>query len=216
MATGQWGQRKSGSARTIPANMPEPGTGSPPDRKGAIRRCAESVFAQKGFDRASIRDVAGAAEMSLAGLYYYYKSKEAILFDIQRKAFETLLDLHAEALAGVRDPEEKLRLVISGHVTYFADNLDEMKVLSRESETLTGEFTEPIGELKRRYVRLVKGIVTELGNDKDVRVSPNAALILFGMMNWMYTWYEPARSGSAQTIADHIFAIFTRGILGQT
>ncbi len=196
--------------------MPEPGTGSPPDRKGAIRRSAESVFAQKGFDRASIRDVAGAAEMSLAGLYYYYKSKEAILFDIQRKAFETLLDLHAEALAGVRDPEEKLRLVISGHVTYFADNLDEMKVLSRESETLTGEFTEPIGELKRRYVRLVKGIVTELGNDKDVRVSPNAALILFGMMNWMYTWYDAARSGSAEKIADHIFAIFTRGILGSS
>ncbi len=196
--------------------MPEQGTGSPPHRKAAIRRCAESVFAQKGFDRASIRDVAKAVEMSLAGLYYYYKSKEAILFDIQRKAFETLLDLHAEALAGVRDPEEKLRVVISGHVTYFADNLDEMKVLSRESETLTGEFTEPIGELKRRYVRLVKGIVTELGNDKDVRVSPNAALILFGMMNWMYTWYDPARSGSAQTIADHIFAIFTRGVLRQT
>ena len=195
--------------------MPEPGTGSPPDRKGAIRRSAESVFAQKGFDRASIRDVAGAAEMSLAGLYYYYKSKEAILFDIQRKAFETLLDLHAEALAGVRDPEEKLRLVISGHVTYFADNLDEMKVLTRESETLTGEFMEPIGELKRRYVRLVKGIVTDFGLGKEgAKVSPNAALILFGMMNWMYTWYDPERSGSAQKIADHIFAIFTRGIMG--
>ncbi len=151
--------------------------------------------------------------MSLAGLYYYYKSKEAILFDIQRKAFETLLDKHAEALAGVRDPEQKLRLVISGHVTYFADNLDEMKVLSRESETLTGEFMEPIGELKRRYVRLVKGIVTELGRDNNAKVASNAALILFGMMNWMYTWYDAERSGSAQKIADDIFAIFTRGIL---
>ncbi len=77
-----------------------------PDRKGEIRKSAARVFAAQGFDRASIRDVAKAAGMSLAGLYYYDRSKEEMLFDIQNEAFSTLLEAQAEALAGVKEPEK--------------------------------------------------------------------------------------------------------------
>ena len=114
-----------------------------PERKAAIRARAAEVFAEKGFDGASIRDVAKATDMSLAGLYYYYRGKDDILFDIQNEAFTTLLDQHAEALAGVKDPEEKLQRVIEGHLAFFANHLAEMKVMSRESEALAGESGAP-------------------------------------------------------------------------
>ena len=178
------------------------------DRKGDIRRRAASVFADQGFDRASIRDVAKASEMSLAGLYHYYRSKDEILFDIQHEAFRTLLESHAEALAGVSDPAEKLERIIDGHLVFFAENISEMKVMSRESEQLQDSFGEEVGELRRRYVRLVRGILEEMG----VKEPGLATFILFGMMNWMYTWYDQSRDGGADKIAAAVKRIFSHGV----
>jgi AcrR family transcriptional regulator len=185
------------------------------DRKAEIRRVAAEVFAERGFDAASMRDVARVAEMSLAGLYYHYRSKDEILFDIQREAFTTLLGAHAETLAGVRDPEEKLRRVIDAHLAFFAAHIAEMKVMSRESAQLAGDFQEQVGELRRRYVRLVRGILEELRAKRGLADVPEgvAAFLLFGMMNWMYTWYDPQRDGSASDVARAVQEIFLRGVL---
>ena len=186
-----------------------------PGRKADIRKRAAEVFAQHGFDRASIRDVAKAAEMSLAGLYYYYRGKEEILFDIQNEAFTTLLDAHAEALAGVKDPEQKLARVIDAHVTFFAQNIADMKVMARESEALEGEFAERVNGLKRRYVRLVRGILEELAGNGALRDIPPGVTVfaLFGMMNWLYTWYEPERDGQPADVARMMTDVFLRGVL---
>jgi len=185
------------------------------DRKSEIRKRAAEVFAREGFDRASIRDVAKAAEMSLAGLYYYYRGKDEILFDIQHVAFSTLLETHAEVLAGVKSPVEKLHRVIRSHVTFFAENIPQMKVMSRESEALVGEYAEQVNELRRRYVRLMKGILEEIGTShplNDVPL-PVATFVLFGMMNWMYTWYDAERDGSATEIARTVEEIFLHGFV---
>ncbi|MGQ0613152.1 MAG: TetR/AcrR family transcriptional regulator [Planctomycetaceae bacterium] len=184
------------------------------DRKAEIRRKSAEVFAAQGYDRASIRDVAKAARLSLAGLYYYYRGKEEILYDIQREAFETLLDAHAGALAGVKKPVDKLGRIIEAHLAFFASHIAEMKVMSRESESLTGEYAERINDLKRRYVRLVRGILEEMGKARALKPIPPsvAVFILFGMMNWMYTWYDAQRDGSASDIAAHVREIFLGGI----
>jgi len=182
------------------------------DRKAELRRRAAEVFAERGFDRASIRDVAKATGLSLAGLYYYYKGKEEILFDIQHEAFTTLLESHAQALAGVRDPEQKLRRVVDAHLAFFASHIAEMKVMSRESEQLQGEYAAQVDELKRRYVRVVRGIIEELGPRTDV---PTGVLVflLFGMMNWVYTWYDEKRDGTPADIARAVQEIFLNGIV---
>ena len=188
---------------------------SSPDRKSGIRKRAARVFAEQGYDRASIRDVAKATEMSLAGLYYYYRGKDEILFDIQHVAFATLLEAHAEALAGVKDPEKKLACVVDAHLAFFSDNIAEMKVMSRESEQLTGEYAERIGEFRRPYMRLARGILDELGKEHVLRDVPTsvAVFVLFGMMNWMYTWYDPERDGSAADLGRAVKDIFLHGLI---
>jgi len=182
------------------------------DRKAEIRRKAAEVFAERGFDGASIRDVAKATGLSLAGLYYYYKGKEEILFDIQHGAFTTLLEAHAKALAGIRDPEQKLRRVVDAHLAFFASHIAEMKVMSHESEQLKGEYSEQVGELRRRYVRLVRGIVDEMKGRAEVPPGV-AAFLLFGMMNWVYTWYDEKRDGTPADIARAVQEIFLKGIV---
>jgi AcrR family transcriptional regulator len=186
-----------------------------PERKREIRAKAAEVFAARGFDRASIRDVAAATEMSLAGLYYYYRGKDEILFDIQYEAFQTLLEGVAEQLAGVRDPVEKLDRVIAQHCGFFASHLSEMKVMSRESEQLDGKFARDVGELRRRYVRLVRGILEEVAKNHEPRDLPTdtTVFLLFGMMNWMYTWYDRKRDGGPDEIARQVRTLFLHGFL---
>ena len=187
-----------------------------PERKLEIRGKAAEVFAEHGFDRASIRDLAKAADMSLAGLYYYYRGKDEILFDIQFQSFQTLLEIHAEALAGVTDPVTKLERVIGAHCAFFASHLPEMKVMSREAEQLDGEFAKEVGELRRRYVRLVKGILEEIAAEQEVKADTpleTSVFLLFGMMNWMYTWYDRDRDGEPHVIAGQIRRIFLDGLL---
>lgn len=184
------------------------------DRKAEIRKRAAEVFAKHGFDRASIRDVAKAAELSLAGLYYYYRGKDEILYDIQHEAFRTLLDAHAAALAGVKTAARKLDRIIDAHLAFFASNIPQMKVMSREADQLQGDYARQVGELRRRYVRLVRGVLEELGRERPLRVPPDIAVfLLFGMMNWMYTWYDPKRDGTAADLAAAVRGVFVEGIL---
>ena len=181
-----------------------------------ILRHAARVFYDKGYDRASIRDIAKEAQMSLAGLYYYFRSKEELLFLIQEHVFSELLSAVRGKLEGVEGPEERLRVFIRNHLSYFIDNLVEMKVLSHEYECLKGEFHEGIATLRRDYYLEAEGIVSSLLKGRDGgEVEPRIAVLsLFGMMNWLYTWFRGDKDGGPDRVADQMTAIYLRGILG--
>src|ERR1700739_1922144 len=71
---------------------------------------ATNVFDEKGYEGASMRDLSRASGMSLAGLYYYFESKEKLLYLIQRHAFTTILEQLRKRLEGAGDPEERIRV----------------------------------------------------------------------------------------------------------
>ena len=127
-----------------------------------------------------------------------------------------MLDNHAEALAGVKAPQDKLDAVVTAHCAFFGSHLHEMKVMSREAEQLDGRFGEAVGELRRRYVRLMRGILEEIAEENGKRVVPTgtAVFLLFGMMNWMYTWYDKTRDGEPDEIARQVKRVFLEGFLG--
>jgi AcrR family transcriptional regulator len=82
------------------------GDGSQYRRKmGEILRQAAAVFCTRGYHQASIRDIARATGVSLAGLYYYFSSKEHLLYLIQRHAFQTMLESARATLEPLNDAE---------------------------------------------------------------------------------------------------------------
>ena len=183
------------------------------DKLQRILRIASEVFADKGYHQASIRDISKATGVSLSGLYYYVDSKEELLFRIQEHAFGTLLENLEDLLDGVDDPHRKLRLLIENHLRFFVANMKEMKVLSHEADSLSGEPREHVDAMKREYARLATGIVTELAGGEpaiDVRV---ATFSLFGMLNWIYNWYRPGRDIPVEELADDIHRLFLTGLL---
>ena len=183
------------------------------DKLQRILRIASEVFAEKGYHQASIRDISRATGVSLSGLYYYVDSKEELLFRIQEHAFGTLLDNLESMLEGVEDPHRKLRLVIENHLRFFVANMREMKVLSHEADSLSGEMREHVDAMKREYARVAMEILTELAGKEpaiDLRV---ATYSLFGMMNWIYNWYRPERDIPVDELADDIHRLFLTGLL---
>jgi AcrR family transcriptional regulator len=178
----------------------------------SILREAASVFAEKGYHRASIRDISGATGVSLSGLYYYFSSKEELLFLIQDHCFGTLLSRLEDDLQGVQDPECQLRVLVRNHLHFFVDNMKEMKVLSHEADVLTGAYRQRIQEQKRQYVEALAGILSRLRNT-DERETRTAALALFGMMNWIYTWYNPERDPGVEALEERMLSLFLHGYL---
>jgi AcrR family transcriptional regulator len=180
-----------------------------------ILTSAAGLFCAKGYDAASIRDLSRATGTSLAGLYYYFPSKEHLLYELQKDAFVTLIARASERLAAERDPVGRLRAVIASHLAYSLEEPARMKVLSREMDTLQGPRQSEIAALKRRYYKLCVGVVEQIRRAHRLHGlnSRLALMSLFGMMNWLYTWHNPQRDPAAENLSEQMAAIFLHGIL---
>ncbi len=193
----------------------EPSTRHYDEKLQEILKISAKIFAEKGFHRTSIRDIARAKKMSLAGLYYYFRTKEEILFLIQERCFLTLLQRWEKAVTPEVDVRSRIRTFAENHLGFFLHSTYEMKVMAHEDESLTGEFEEKILVLKRRYVKILMDLIEELrkqdgGKGIDPRV---ATFSLFGMMNWIYTWYHPKRDLPLPELIDQMLRIYFFGLI---
>jgi AcrR family transcriptional regulator len=183
-------------------------------RLGHILDHATEVFCEKGYEGASMRDLSRATGMSLAGLYYYFESKERLLFLIQRHTFTTILGKLKERLEGVSGPEERIRIFILNHLEYFVSNQQGLKVLSHEDESLQNGLGSEIAGVKREYYRICLGLMEDLRRKRELNFNARTAVMsLFGMINWIYTWYNPRVDGNAETLAEQMGNIVLNGIV---
>ncbi len=182
----------------------------------ALLADAARVFAQRGYHRTSMRDLAKASGVSLAGLYYYVQSKDELLYLIQTRSFDAVVAGMHERLASVKDPIERLGRFIENHLDYFASHMAEMKVLSHEAEALTGDYLHDVNEKKREYTRALMDILAGIEKTHgpahlNRRV---ATYSLFGMMNWIYNWYDPLGDLGVETLAQSVSRLFLGGYIG--
>lgn len=183
-------------------------------RLAEILAHATEVFCRKGYEGASMRDLSRESGMSLAGLYYYFESKERLLYLIQKHTFSTIVQRLKGRLEGVTDVEERIRIFILNHLEYFLANQAAMKVLSHEAEVLKNGFASEVAAIKRQYYRTCVGLLDELKDDHALQFSTRIAVLsLFGMMNWIYTWHNPRVDADAVSIAREMGDLFLRGVM---
>ena len=183
-----------------------------------ILRHAAQVFCEKGYEGASIRDISRSSGISLAGMYYYIKSKQELLYLIQLFTFKTIVARLEKRLRGLSDPVEKLRALVQNHLDYFLRHPVEMKVLTHEDEALEGEYRKQVLEVKRRYYGIALGIFEEMrGTGVARRLNPRIAVLsLFGMMNWVHTWHRPQTDPQADALAETMAGMFLRGVMADS
>ena len=197
------------------SNRLEPATRHYDEKLQLILKASAKIFAEKGFHHTSVRDIARATRMSLSGLYYYFTTKEELLYLIQERCFVTLLQRWEQAGNPQMDVRARIRAFAENHLSFFLHNMPEMKVMAHEDESLTGDFQDKIIVLKRRYVKVIMDLIGELqsqdgGKAIDIRV---ATFTLFGMMNWIYTWYQPKRDLPFPQLIEQMLRIYFFGLL---
>jgi len=179
-----------------------------------ILRTSARIFADKSYHSTSMRDISRETNVSLAGLYHYCKSKEELLFLIQDNCFGRVLERLEESLLDIKDPVTKLRIFIENHLSFFAANMAEMKVLSHEAESLQGELHAHVSGKKDKYTKLATSILQEVCASSNRNTSVNltvATYALFGMMNWIYNWYDPKGKLKVNDLALNLTVLYLEG-----
>ena len=179
------------AATLVQSPNPTPAADTRFDRRlSEILNFATEVFADKGYEGASMRDLSRLSGISLAGLYYYFDSKEKLLYSIQKDTFTTILERLRERLSREHDPERRLRVFVHNHVDYALARHNAMKVLSHEDDVLKNGYGAELAAIKRSYYRicvdLVDDVVCLRGRTlpKPRRVNTRIAVMsLFGAMN---------------------------------
>jgi AcrR family transcriptional regulator len=182
-------------------------------QRASILRAAARLFAERGFEGASMAELAQACGVSKPLLYHYYRDKQHILFDIADSYMNRLLAIVAQVRARKLPAEENLRaliarfmqeyqhsqaqhMVLVQDVKFLAD-LQRAQVTGKEREVVDA-FAQAIAALRPRFRR------------RALRVP--LAMILFGMINWTFTWLRSEGPLTYEDMAQVVSEIFLRGV----
>ena len=180
---------------------------------------AAALIARKGYEQTAIRDVGRETGVSLPGMYYYFKSKEDLLFQIQHRTFSSLLEAQQAAFAVPEPSEKKLRRLIVGHLAFYARHPSEMKVCTFELESVRDEAYLEIESLRRSYYRLVASVIEAIlahegRRDQGGLDGRHQTLFVFGMLNWIFMWYDPDRDGPVERLGEEMADLVLHGLAG--
>jgi len=143
------------------------------DRLVEVIEIATRLIAKNGFDSASVRMIARECNLSQAGLYHYFTSKEELLYLIQKHTFTSLRNTVAARIDPSASPRARLESVIRGHLEFFLTHMDALRVCAFEYNKLTGEHFDEVGLIQEDYFRIVHEIVADVLQENEADVSAN-------------------------------------------
>jgi TetR/AcrR family transcriptional regulator, cholesterol catabolism regulator len=178
---------------------------APRRRQREIIEAATRVFHEKGYESTSIQDIADTVGILKGSLYYYITSKEDLLFEI-------IQGVHAEALQNIERTEatrgdalQKIRTFVHLHLTFNAENLVKMGVFFHDFRSLSGERRAEILDARDLYDRFLRELIRQGQESKIIcpDIDPKvAAIMILGMMNWIYQWYHANGEWSVEHLAN--------------
>ena len=189
------------------------------DKLEKLLNAAAALMAKHGYDQTTIRDVGRETGFSLAGMYYYFKGKEDLLAQIQKRTFASLLEEQEQVVKDGGSPEEQFRLLVRNHLSFFTRHMNELKVCTFELDSVNGEPYDEIERIRRSYFKLtadvVGGLVGQTGKKTDrERKTRHITLFVFGMLNWVFMWFEDDRDNPVDHLADDMVDLVLTGVGG--
>ena len=185
------------------------------DRKAQILENATKLFYENGYNNTSIRNLSTATGLSVAGIYYFFKDKNEILFTILDDAIVNLNNSLEISTSDQDDPEKNLSLMIRNLLEHSVEHKMVITILSREIERLSGKHLLIINRKKREVYDLVKNELAKLERQGKLRFRnlSTAIFAVFSMTNWAIRWYDPHGSLMLEEIASELVQIFFGGVL---
>jgi AcrR family transcriptional regulator len=160
-------------------------------QRGAIRDAAARLFADRGYASASIADIAAACGVSKALLYHYYRDKEHLLHDIAESYVDRLQAIVEEVRVESLPPAARMRQLIARFMHEYEHSAARHRVLVQDVKYLSRAHR---GRVVARQRGVVDSFAQVIGELAPATATPALrkplTMILFGMMNWTFTWFS--------------------------
>ena len=178
-----------------------------------ILKSAAAAFRRLGYHGATVEQIAAALHMKKGNLYYYFKNKEEILFACHQYSLDRLTALLHEIQDSGAMADDKLRRLVDVFVHTILDELHGT-ALFLDLEALSPAHLKTVIVRRDEFERGVRQILEEGMRDGVFeRGDPKLlAFALFGAVNWIPRWFNPAGPASSQTIADLFASFFVAGL----
>jgi AcrR family transcriptional regulator len=181
------------------------------DQSALILARAAELFAQKGFSAATMNDVAAASAVSKATLYHYYRDKRSLLAQIALAHVQRLEALVREVKARRRAPADELQALIEHFMAAYADAQHEHRVLTEDVKFLGDDERQEVEAAQRRVVVAFANTIARVRTDLKAQATP-LAMLLFGMINWTFTWLKPGGALTHAGLAPMVVQLFLGGL----
>jgi len=184
-------------------------------RRAEICRTAAQIFRDRGYDATSVSDIARALGITKAGLYHYFESKEALLFEITAYGLDRVRDEVIVPARAVRDPAARLRQLVIRHASIATKGRGAIAQLVDEVRALPPPARKRVEERMRGYFDLLRGTLVELRSAGRLRdVDPTVATFsLIGTILWLPRWFRQNGRLSQEQVANEIANIALGGLL---
>lgn len=187
--------------------MARPTAADHDDKAATVLEAAGRVFAERGFDGATMADVAREAGFSKAGVYHYYDSKEQLLHDLLVGILGRVLsDLNRADPGPDEKPAARIGQLIDAYVRSFTTHIRVIAPLMLSLEMLRPAWREDVKRLERQIVDHFADAAAALENPLPPRTT---AFLMLGAANWTYTWYDPSGDLPVDELARGLAALFT-------
>jgi AcrR family transcriptional regulator len=174
---------------------------------------AAGLFARGGYPGTSMNQVAEACGLSKATLYHYFRDKYELLVNIAEGHVTRLRAIVDEALAEESTSEGRMRALVRRLVEEYASAQNEHRVLTEDVKFLQPEDRERILGKEREVVAAFAQVVSALRPDlKEAAMSKPLTMLLFGMVNWMFTWMKPEGRLAYEDMAPVVADLFLGGL----
>ena len=194
-----------------------PASPRPDARRAEICRTAAQIFRDRGFDATSVSDVARALGLTKAGLYHYYDSKEALLFEIMSFGLDRVRDEVVIPVRAIRDPAERLKQLIVRHARITTRGQGAVAHLGDEIRALPPASRRQLEERMRIYFDLVRDTLGQLkkaGRLRPIDLTVGAFSVL-GMILWLPRWFRQDGRLTQEDVANDIAKLALGGLLVQ-
>jgi AcrR family transcriptional regulator len=184
-------------------------------RQREIIDAAAEIFHRKGYSETSVQDIAEAVGILKGSLYYYIDSKEDLLFQMLLEVHEDAKGIVEETAALEVSALERLRAYVQRHVEYNAHNLSKIAVYYHDFGLLTAKRKRAIMNQRRYYEEFVVGLIEEAKAEGTVDKAADPSLVanaIFGVVNWIYTWYRTSGSASPEYLGKLYAELVVNGV----
>jgi AcrR family transcriptional regulator len=182
-----------------------------------ILAAAARLFAERGYRAVTIDDIGASLEYTKSVVYYYFTSKNEILWQIFQRIYDTYFEGVNEIRGRGLPPAEALALIIHKHALNVMERRDWTAIYFREESELTEEQRGEIARKKRGYDSMIEEVYEAGMNAGVFRQMPAHIAVsgLLGMCNWLYIWYKERGAFSAEQIAGYCAGLLANGYLGR-